>query len=101
MAEGEGQLRCRDGTVYTGDWRKGRQHGKGTLVFRDKVLYLNKVAIHKEDKDKSLNTGHSVQEGESETFKLDDKGTFKVRELYTYKGEFVNNEFEGKGVLSF
>lgn len=39
MAEGEGVLRMKDGSVYTGSFSHGKENGKGTIVNKDGVRF--------------------------------------------------------------
>lgn len=45
MAEGEGVLRMKDGSVYTGHFSKGKENGKGTIVTR--MVYALRASLNK------------------------------------------------------
>ena len=68
MAEGSGKLEMSDGSVYTGDFLRGREHGKGIIKQKDGTVFEGEFKNGKKD-------GEFV---EKDAYgKITRKGTFK------------------------
>ena len=49
MAEGKGKLKMTDGSVYTGDFVRGKEHGKGVLTEKDGTVFEGEFKNGKKD----------------------------------------------------
>src|SRR3990167_8060583 len=72
-------MRYIDGTLYEGQWLKGKPHGTGSL----------------------LETSQTSFSGEWSEGKKEGKGTLRWANGDSYEGQWSNDQFSGQGRLSF
>ena len=73
-----------DGDRYVGEWKKGKEHGQGTLFYnwRSELVYGDKY------------------EGEWKKGKQHGQGTYTWYNGNNYVGEWKNNKMHGKGTAT-
>jgi hypothetical protein len=123
--DGQGICLYNNGTLYEGQWKQNKEHGRGTLFSgdRQRVLYqgewlagrFNGLGVYyyytEQHKKKKLVKGANTTKGES-TFVLDSRyegefrenlrhgnGTYYLPDGSTYQGQFRDDEFCGRGVF--
>ncbi len=95
-SNGYGQFEWR-GNVYIGQFRNGRFHGNGTLVWAGgKSNYTGEFEDGELDGMGTLQTENFVYTGSFKDNKLDGNGTMKSEKGTVYIGEFENGQFHGR-----
>ncbi|KAK1333575.1 hypothetical protein QTO34_005960 [Cnephaeus nilssonii] len=87
---------------YRGEWKEGRRHGFGQLMFADGGTYLGHF-------ENGLFCGFGVltfsdgsrYEGEFAQGKFNGVGVFIRHDNMTFEGEFKNGRVDGFGLLTF
>jgi hypothetical protein len=82
---GHGKFEYANGNKYDGDWVNDEQNGRATIVFKSMNVYTGDVLDNK-------------LEGHGEMIYHKD---IKDNNLASYKGEWKNNLYHGKGSLQF
>ncbi|XDB65014.1 hypothetical protein AB1E18_018310 [Capra hircus] len=105
---GVSELKCTSsftyssGEEYRGEWKEGRRHGFGQLMFADGGTYLGHF-------ENGLFNGFGVltfsdgsrYEGEFAQGKFNGVGVFIRHDNMTFEGEFKNGRVDGLGLLTF
>ncbi|XP_063818401.1 MORN repeat-containing protein 4 isoform X2 [Pseudophryne corroboree] len=90
------------GEEYYGEWREGRRHGVGQLLFADGTLYIGQF-------ENGLFSGFGVlnfpdgsrYEGEFVQGKFQGTGVFTRYDNMKFEGEFKGGRVDGYGLLTF
>ena len=99
--DGKGTMYYKDGTIYEGEWKDGKRHGKATYknLYKEyfECEFINDVPCnHVKQKDY-----YGTYEGEWKNFRINGKGTFISKSNDKYVGEFLNGTITGKGVFTY
>ncbi|XP_059516970.1 MORN repeat-containing protein 4 isoform X2 [Myotis daubentonii] len=98
----KGSFTYSSGEEYHGEWKEGRRHGFGQLMFADGGTYLGHF-------ENGLFCGFGVltfsdgsrYEGEFAQGKFNGVGVFIRHDNMTFEGEFKNGRVDGFGLLTF
>eukprot|EP00071_Canis_lupus_P033795 XP_022267352.1 MORN repeat-containing protein 4 isoform X1 [Canis lupus familiaris] len=98
----KGSFTYSSGEEYRGEWKEGRRHGFGQLMFADGGTYLGHF-------ENGLFNGFGVltfsdgsrYEGEFAQGKFNGVGVFIRHDNMTFEGEFKNGRVDGFGLLTF
>ncbi|XP_072827821.1 MORN repeat-containing protein 4 isoform X2 [Vicugna pacos] len=98
----KGSFTYSSGEEYRGEWKEGRRHGFGQLMFADGGTYLGHF-------ENGLFNGFGVltfsdgsrYEGEFAQGKFNGVGVFIRHDNMTFEGEFKNGRVDGLGLLTF
>ncbi|XP_025736715.1 MORN repeat-containing protein 4 isoform X1 [Callorhinus ursinus] len=98
----KGSFTYSSGEEYRGEWKEGRRHGFGQLLFADGGIYLGHF-------ENGLFNGFGVltfsdgsrYEGEFAQGKFNGVGVFIRHDNMTFEGEFKNGRVDGFGLLTF
>lgn len=98
----KGSFTYSSGEEYRGEWKEGRRHGFGQLMFADGGAYLGHF-------ENGLFNGFGVltfsdgsrYEGEFAQGKFNGVGVFIRYDNMTFEGEFKNGRVDGFGLLTF
>ncbi|EGV99291.1 MORN repeat-containing protein 4 [Cricetulus griseus] len=98
----KGSFTYSSGEEYRGEWKEGRRHGFGQLMFADGGTYLGHF-------ENGLFNGFGVltfsdgsrYEGEFAQGKFNGVGVFIRYDNMTFEGEFKNGRVDGFGLLTF
>ncbi|XP_069835001.1 MORN repeat-containing protein 4 [Dendropsophus ebraccatus] len=98
----KGSFTYSTGEEYYGEWREGRRHGIGQLLFADGAMYVGQF-------ENGLFSGCGVltfpdgsrYEGEFLQGKFQGAGVFTRFDKMKYEGEFKGGRVEGYGLLTF
>ncbi|XP_064451190.1 MORN repeat-containing protein 4 isoform X1 [Mirounga angustirostris] len=98
----KGSFTYSSGEEYRGEWKEGRRHGFGQLMFADGGIYLGHF-------ENGLFNGFGVltfsdgsrYEGEFAQGKFNGVGVFIRHDNMTFEGEFKNGRVDGFGLLTF
>ncbi|XP_028917156.1 MORN repeat-containing protein 4 isoform X1 [Ornithorhynchus anatinus] len=98
----KGSFTYSSGEEYRGEWKEGRRHGFGQLLFADGGTYLGHF-------ENGLFNGCGVltfsdgsrYEGEFAQGKFNGVGIFIRHDNMTFEGEFKNGRVDGFGLLTF
>ncbi|CAH2323013.1 Hypothetical predicted protein [Pelobates cultripes] len=90
------------GEEYHGEWKEGRRHGMGQLLFADGSIYIGQF-------ENGLFSGYGVltfpdgsrYEGEFLQGKFHGAGVFTRYDNMKFEGEFKGGRVEGYGMLTF
>ena len=102
---GKYEVEFSHGSIYQGDWKDNKKHGKGkfisnngtkTLVYEGEWEHGN---IHGKGKMKYHN--NSVYEGEWKHGKIHGKGKYTYADGDVYEGDFVEGKMHGKGIYKW
>jgi len=89
LMDGYGQLTLKNGTTYTGEWKKGLKHGQGHLVA---VGDAGPIV------DPNHNTGYLLEyEGMWYYDTMHGKGLLKYESGFWYEGDFSHGQKQGHG----
>ncbi|EKX51869.1 hypothetical protein GUITHDRAFT_92528 [Guillardia theta CCMP2712] len=96
-------LKCADGRVYEGEWKDGKQHGKGTFKSADgggvyQGEWMNGV---KHGRGKSSSSDGHVYDGEWRNNKKEGRGKHVRPDGSSYDGEWKNDKKHGKGTYKY
>lgn len=100
VMEGTGVYVNLDVYTYTGEWKAGKQHGKGLEQYDSKSYFegyfLNGV---KEGKGKFVWANGCSYIGDFKANLLDGLGTYTWADKHIYEGQWKNNKMHGRGRL--
>ena len=93
------------GTIYEGDWKDNKKHGKGKLISNNGTTTLVYEGDYQNDKihgkGKIKYRNDEVYEGEWEHGKMQGKGKSILPNGNVYEGDFVDGKQHGKGKYTF
>jgi hypothetical protein len=92
IKHGYGIIVYDDGNMYKGDFCEGKKHGKGEFRYSDGTIYVGDFFENKRQ-------GEGRLEIISKNSKIKSKNLDNHHTISTYTGEFLNDCFDGKGVL--
>ncbi|EDO06835.1 MORN repeat protein [Babesia bovis T2Bo] len=101
LRNGKGTYITVDGTVYEGDWVRGKRHGKGTLLSsKYGYKYVGSWCEDKRDGHGELTTPHFVYVGSFKNNNFHGNGRLSNTGKDSYEGDFVNGKYHGRGRLT-
>lgn len=91
--------------VYQGNFEQGRQHGSGTLIYRDKKYKQNyengEMQGYNEVPYFTHHQGYEYYEGNLEAGKRSGNGKLKLKNGWTYDGEWKDDKRNGEGMETY
>ena len=117
IKHGYGIIVYDDGNMYKGDFCEGKKHGKGEFRYSDGTIYvgdffenkrqgegrLEVICKNSKIKSKNLDNHHTISTytGEFLNDCFDGKGVLVIKNKWTYKGEFKMGTKHGYGILTY
>ena len=86
---------------YTGDWKDGKPHGKGTFSADNGDKYVGDWKNGKMDGYGTYTTSGGSYVGQIKDNKADGKGTMKWKNGDKYEGDWKNDMFHGHGTYTY
>lgn len=99
--DGNGTLRLRDGSTYTGGFSKNKMNGEGQIVFNDKEWAKGSWMMGIKDGlfEEHWDGGRQYFKGTYEGGVRNGEGTLRMADGKLYQGHFENDRFHGIGKL--
>ena len=100
----QGRVRCTwpDGSVYEGDSKDGRRHGKGTNTYADGEVFVGEYKDGKKNgKGTYTYASGAVFVGEYKDDKMNGKGTYTFADGAVFVGEYEDDKMHGTGTYTF
>ena len=99
MPHGKGIYKYSDGSIYDGNWHRGRRHGEGTYTYCNGDVYIGEWEDgYKSGKGVMKWRNGDVYEGEWAMNKRHGQGHFKGHHGREYKGTYHDDYKHGAGV---
>lgn len=100
-SNGYGKFQYKDGTIYEGEFRQGKRHGKGILNTATGEKYLGDWTNNERNGKGKFIFQRNVYLGSFVKSRMQGKGVMQYHNGDTYSGYWLNNKPEGKGQYKF
>jgi len=94
-----GPIKQKDGSIYHGQMKKNKKHGRGKLIFKDQRVYEGYFKDDKmQGKGRMVHPNGDVYEGEWKNNMAHGKGKYEKIDGWFYIGDWVEDVPHGKGI---
>jgi hypothetical protein len=100
--DGYGECQYKNGAIYKGEWKKGKEHGNGTFIYAEKKRTYKGGFVNgkKEGYGELIWDGIATYKGDFYNNTLNGFGIYIETNNYKYEGHFTDAKRHGDGIMT-